>query len=157
MSTPVQIKRIHAILRKQKIADDHYRAVLASFDCKGKPATSCVDLSFAQANELIACLERTTRDAASEPRLLPFEELGERPGMASPKQLRMIAGKWKDVSVVEDSKKRLEALDAFLKRFGVTDGIRGIPTHAVRKINLALDVMKIQANKPQEVVNDGQN
>ncbi|MEW5745248.1 MAG: regulatory protein GemA [Nitrospirota bacterium] len=140
-----QIRLIHTLKSALKLADDNYRARVQ--EVHGFSGTS-KDLTSDEAEQLIKALEaeavargawqrRTSRKSK-------YEDLGERSGMASPKQLRMIEAMWKDVCRYHAEDERARALRSFLfKRFKVSDP-KFITSRQASKIIFSLENMRGQ-------------
>jgi hypothetical protein len=142
--TAAQIKRIHTIKHILGISDENYRAVLDS----RFHVTSCKDLSLMQAKSFIDELDKyalklqvnrnqaqqdaarqkaeVERQAAEEAKPKRFDNLDNRPGMASGAQLRKIEAMWQDISTAPDGDARGRALRHFVKRIAGVDRC-GIP------------------------------
>ena len=137
--TPEQVKKIHVYKSKLKMSDEDYRERVRLLHGS---STTCKDLTFMQANDLMAEMEFLAYMRGVE--FVPghkYEELGRREDMATPKQLRMIEAMWKDVSHYKHSVERARALRSFLRRFGVSD-MRFISQPSVRAIVAAMKSMK---------------
>lgn len=139
--TKAQIARIH-ILRKEKgIEEEIYREMLKT----RYNVASSRELTYQQATRLIQDLgghwehNPNTSRYQSDP--------GNREGMASPAQLRMIHALWSEVSYLSDKEARETALDRFLyKRFGCW--LRSVPQEKVGPIRKTLLAMQRQNNTP---------
>lgn len=131
--TAAQIKRIHTIVHLAGVSDDSYRAVLQHrFN-----VTSCKDLTLVQAVSLIDELEQFARKTSKErfdekmeaearefenKQPKRFDNLDNRPGMASGAQLRKIEATWQDISIIPEAEPRARALRRFIQRItGVAD------------------------------------
>ena len=75
---------------------------------------------------------------------LKYEELGRRPGMATPRQLRMIEGMWAGVSRTHKEDHRQRALRKFIFRITHVEDMRFLENWQVQKIIRALEAMKEQ-------------
>jgi hypothetical protein len=75
-----------------------------------------------------------------------YGDLADRPGMASPKQLRMIELLWKEVSDVKGFKKRKAALRSFLSNHFKVSDLRFISSEKAAKIIFGLKQMKERKN-----------
>jgi hypothetical protein len=73
-----------------------------------------------------------------------YDHLGDRAGMAAPKQLRMIEAMWAEVSRQPDSASRAIALRSFLKRIVGIEEITWLEPVHVRKVINALNAMKFK-------------
>lgn len=142
-----QIKKIHALKGAMKMPDDYYRKLIYS---NYHPHTSSKDLTLDQANHFIENLETMAVQAGAwnpYEGKSRFEELGARPGMATPAQLRLIEGIWKEVSNVRGEKKRKKALRAWIfKQFKVSD-LRFIDNSVARKVIHVLKIMQQKRNE----------
>lgn len=154
-----QVKRIHTIVHILKISDDNYRAALDSrFN-----VTTCKDLTLHQAHSFIDELEKLAsqvpvernqahreeakREAEPE-KPKRFDNLDNRPGMASAPQLRKIEAMWQDISIIPEPDARNRALRHFIKRItGVAD-MRFLDNQGAGKIINALNAMQKQAKAP---------
>lgn len=129
------------------LPDEVYREIL----WEKYKVESSTKLSFQQARELL----NTLRDKAKEMGVFSpkkqysfqkykYDNLGDREGFASPKQLRKIEAIWKDVSYQKTDTAREDALNSFLdSHFGVSN-IKWIEQDMVSKIIRTLERMKEQ-------------
>jgi hypothetical protein len=151
MISKPQIKKIHALKNALGWGDDKYRAYL--MERGGGFASSSKHLSHAEAGELIEAMEREAEARGmwkrrGEPACSPkkYDSLGNRPGMASPKQLRLIEALWAEVSFHKDAAKRAHALNWFifriLKKSGGGQELIWIERKDVQKIIKAIERMK---------------
>jgi hypothetical protein len=133
-----QVQIIHVLKSKLGMDETTYRDILATFK-----VASSKSLTGAKAKELINLLVGQMDDKfISRPGQLPYEELGERKGYASPKQLRMLAAMWSDVSVQPDAASKRKAFRRFLRnRFGVSHEA-WLPRHMVERVKKTLDAMR---------------
>ncbi|ABK99992.1 regulatory protein GemA [Pelobacter propionicus] len=151
--TAAQIKRIHTQLHILGVSDENYRAALES----RFGVTTCKDLTLAQAKSFIDELqelahktdqERYSRErAAARARAEAgtpkrFDELDNRPGMASAAQLRKIEAMWTDISDVPDPAARARALRRFLLRIAKVSDLRFLDDQMAGWVINALNVMK---------------
>lgn len=151
--TAAQIKRIHTILHVLGISDENYRAALESrFN-----VTTCKDLTVQEAKNFIDELEKlalkTDREryqakmdktaeefAGKQPKR--FDNLDNRPGMASAAQLRKIEIMWSDISIIPEAEPRAKALRRFIQRItGVAD-IRFLDAEMAGKVINAMNAMQ---------------
>ncbi len=133
MSTKDQRIRIKAAQRRLGMSDADYRAALDA----NYGVTSCTVLSDAQANEFLSFLNGKPSGGSKT----KYDELADRPGMASPAQLRMIEAIWQEVSY---SKDKAAALNSFLqKRFHISK-LEWLPAWKVGKVKAALEAMRMQ-------------
>jgi len=138
MPTSIQIKKIHAFKSLLKLGDMEYLNRLRPY----RVFTS-KDLTETQANVLIYHLqEEAIAAGVYVRRQAAYQNLYGRPGMASPKQLRMIEAMWADVSRAGTYAARANALKQFLHRFGVYGGLKAVTIYQARKIVTALQTMK---------------
>lgn len=136
-----QIKKIHALKNALKLTEEEYRSTLAvNFN-----VASSKLLTAEQADSLITALEA---DAIRQDVWTKFEgkkrfeNLGDRPGMASPAQLRKIEALWKDYTIdIKDPKKRAKALRTFLDRHFKVSDLRFLDTIMTRKVIHTLNHM----------------
>lgn len=137
-----QIKKIHALKNALKLQDDSYRKLICA---NYYPCTSSKDLTFSQATHFIENLERMAIDAGVWSRFdgkSQYEDLGKRRNMATPPQLRLIEGLWREVSIVLGAQNRKKALRSWLfGHFGVSD-LRFLDDMNVRKVVFALKAMR---------------
>lgn len=156
MITPVQIKKIHALKNRLGWSDEQYREYLMT---EGDGfAMSCKDLSEPEADRLIKKMElaaaakgvwevraEAQKNGSAEGASKKYDELAERPGMATPKQLRMIEAMWKDVSYHRNAEARERALRYFLNHIAGVDRLEFVEVRQVSKIVRALERMKGKA------------
>jgi hypothetical protein len=151
--TAAQVKRIHTILHILGVSDDNYRAALDS----RFHVTSCKDLTLHQAHSFIDELEklalqvqgdrhRAQREEselqAEEGKAKRFENLDNRPGMASSAQLRKVEAMWQDISIIPEPDARGRALRHFIKRIAGVADLRFLDSQAVGKVINALNAMQ---------------
>lgn len=143
--TRAQIRAIHTLKNALQMSEENYRTLLSSFG-----AQSSVDLTVPKAKELIEVLSAQASAAGvwvarKRPRgKLEFDELGNRPGFASPPQLRKICARWTVVSRAEPEHRR-EALEQFLgNKFGI-EKLKWLPDHLVAKVLRILAAMEGQS------------
>lgn len=136
MATKKQIKVIHTLKNRLGWSDEEYRRFLSE-----QTNGFCVS-SLEIGDELLSKIINKMKALAGQEYNRRYEDLRNREGMASPKQLRMIEAMWKDVSRAKTDEERLKALRAFLlNRFGVSD-LRFLESSQVRKVVEALRKMK---------------
>jgi hypothetical protein len=156
--TAAQIKRIHTIKHILGISDENYRECLDS----RFGVTSCKDLTLMQARSFLDELEKyalqvrddsdkaeceVARQRAEAAKPKRFENLDNRPGMASGKQLRKIEAMWQDISFIPEAEPRARALRRFIHRItGVMD-LRFLDSQMAGKVIIALGAMEKQAGK----------
>jgi hypothetical protein len=139
MVTSNQIKIIHTLTSLLRVSDETYHRILKNYG-----VNSSKSLSFSQADELIQTLEHVAvkdgvwnRKEYSE----KHERLVNRPGMATPAQLRMVEGLWADL-YPETDRKREAALRTYLFRFFKVSDPRFLDIETVNKVIHALKQMK---------------
>lgn len=124
----VLVQQIKMLQKQAGVLEEDYRALLAGYGVE-----SCRELLPIEAHSVIAFLRKLVSGGQpkSKPeKALKYAELGFRAGMATPAQLRMLEGMWKDVSVQGSAKKRAEAWLVFLRnRFE-----RVTPEHIEREL-----------------------
>lgn len=150
--TAAQIKRIHTIVHILAIGDDNYRDCLDS----RFGVASCKDLTVHQAHSFLDELEKLAlevqgnrykaereeaRKKAEAAKPKRYDDLDNRPGMASGAQLRMIEGIWQDVSVVPDQAARGRALRLFIKRISGVADLRFLDSQGAGKVINAMNAM----------------
>ncbi|MCE1274687.1 MAG: regulatory protein GemA, partial [Chlorobiales bacterium] len=125
--------------------DDEYRAFLSGWGVE-----SSKDLTPRQSAEVVAALrklagqEHGRAGARRSRRNLRYDDLGHRPGMASPKQLRMLEAMWMDVTRQATRESALEAYCTWLLnrfRVGRPEWIADVQ---VGKIKMALEQMQVK-------------
>lgn len=147
-----QIRKIHALKNRLGWTDEQYRQYLMT---EGDGfAVSCKDLSEAEAERLIRKMELAASAKGVWKRYIgdskgqKYDELGDRPGMASPKQLRMIEAMWADVSKYRrNPEARERALRYFLHHITGVDNLRFLESWHVKKVIKALEKMKVRKEK----------
>ena len=139
MIEPMQIKLIHVLKGALSLDDPTYRELLLS---RFRKNTS-KKLTYSEASDLIREMEAHAVSVGvwrrKEKR---YDRFGHRPGFASPKQLRMIEGMWKDVSRAQTEEDRKTALRHFLMRIVGIEDLRFLEPEHVRKVVNALKTMK---------------
>lgn len=144
-TTKALCRKLHTLKGKLGMSEDDYRAMLAEYG-----VDTSKDLAYVEYRELVGRLENTAVAAGVWERLeyrkaepqKRFEDLGRRPGMASPAQLRKIEAMWAAVSRADTTTARRKALDHFLSnRFGV-DRVEWLPFETVPKVIRALSAMR---------------
>ncbi len=135
-----RIKKIHTLKNVLGLSDEEYRLTLYH----NFRIDSSKLLTQSQQEELIRGLESEAvqrgvwEKFAGKSR---FENLADRPGMASPAQLRKIEAMWKDYAGAKDDKARTKGLRTFLLgHFQVSD-LRFLEADKVKKVIAALDAM----------------
>ena len=148
-----QVKRIHTIKSILRLSEDNYRDCLESrFGVR-----SCKDLTLMQAKSFLDELERvalnveqdlgqkrhkeaTAKAAANMPK--KFDDLDNRPDMASGAQLRKIEAMWQDLSIIPEAEPRARALRRFIQRVTGVMGLRFLTSQDAGKILNALGAME---------------
>ena len=149
--TAGQIKKIHALKNALGMDDELYRQTLHNY----YQAKSSKELNQQQAGELIEVMEATAVQGGvwtrREEKLTRTASLGERPGMASPGQLKKIQAQWNDVSRVEQPEERAKALRHFIERIAKVSDLRFLDATGAGKVLNALKAMQAQksAAKPK--------
>lgn len=141
-----QIIKIHALISAIKLSDENYRATL--LDNFG--VTTSKALSYDQANALIDALEERAVEKGAwikYEKAVKYENLGNRPGMANPAQLRKIEALWRDVTGMKSKEDLTKTLRAFLSRHFKVADLRFLEMGKVNKVIYALEHMKIQKSK----------
>lgn len=136
---PKQIKLIHCLKGALGLDDPTYRGLLSGR--YGKDTSK--RLTYQEASELIREMETAAVSAGVWRRKeKKYDRMGSRPGFATPKQLRMIEGMWKDVSRATTEEDRKTALRHFLVRIVGIEDLRFLEPGHVRKVVNALNAMK---------------
>ena len=89
-----QIARIHILAQQLGLDEETYRDMLQAVTGR----RSCRELSRWQASEVLRHLERCGACQRQAPRPRKYDELDDRPRMASPAQLRMIEALWAEIA-----------------------------------------------------------
>jgi hypothetical protein len=111
--------------------------------------TTCKHLTQSQAAELINRMEGEAvalgvwQEPGSRKR---FDDLGVRPEMASPRQLRMLEAMWMAVSRQSTREEKERALNKFIKRIAGIDHITFLGPVEARKVIRAIRAMKQEAH-----------
>jgi len=140
--TKRQIKKIHTLKSRLNMSDEEYRLRLSDYW-----VNTSKNLSYEEAEDLIQRLEREAIQKGVWSRYslrgkMKYEDLGERTGMATPRQLRMIEAMWRDVSYTHDPHRRERALRRFLFRITGVHDLRFLRSRDVRKVVNAMKHMK---------------
>ncbi|GAB1351356.1 hypothetical protein MASR1M12_00860 [Erysipelotrichia bacterium] len=142
MATQAQIKIIHTLKTALRMTKEEYEAMLYGFGVE-----SSKQLSDAAANEFenklieMGISAGVWRQRGQKSNKKRFDDLGSRPDMATPKQLRMIESIWREVSRADSDENRAVALRHFIEKYGVSD-IRFANKSVASKIINALLTMK---------------
>ena len=141
MITNKQKKKIHTIVHALRMPDQDYRGLLK----KWFEVETCLKLNYGQAE---ACIQRLEYVAAKigkwehrEGNRTKYNDLQHRPGMASPKQLRMIEAMWKDVSYQKTYEEKNRALTRFIFNYFRISSLRFLESRQARKIIKVLEEM----------------
>lgn len=144
MSTPKQRQQIGILRNTLGFDEDTYRDMLAAYG-----VTSSKDLPISDASELIDALKKNAiRQGLLKPtkqytfQKYKYDNLGRRPGMASPKQLRMIEGMWFKISRQKTEEAREKALQVYIKKITNKDHMQFLTALDVRKLVRALQNTK---------------
>ena len=135
MATNSQIKRIHTLKSILGLEDDLYRDMLFSFGvCTSK------DLTFTEAAVLLDILETKAVERnlwKKEPK--KYEDMKNRSSkMATPPQLRMIKGLWREICYCDNDKFADKSLRKFLKAKFKVDDIRFLTKNKAVKVIQAI-------------------
>lgn len=147
--TPYQIKMLHALSNALGLTKDEYRSRIAEMHGF---SGSCLDLNSIEADHLISNWRAEAIEAGvwkshrpqgtGQSKLLKYDDLGRRKGMATPKQLRMIEAMWAGVSRAQGAIARERALKGLLKRIIKVDDMRFVEMWHVKVLIKALESMK---------------
>lgn len=148
MITNRQKKKIHTIVHTLEMSDKDYRGLLR----KWFEVETCLKLNYGQAE---VCIQRLAYIAAKtnkwehrEDNRTKYNELGRRPGMASPAQLRMIEAMWADVSYQKTSGEKGRALDRFIFNYFHISSLRFLESRQAKKIIRVLEEMEKSKGSP---------
>ncbi|MBI3584006.1 MAG: regulatory protein GemA [Nitrospinae bacterium] len=150
MITKKQINKIHALKNAMGWDEHGYRATLLY----NYGVRTSKDMTWKQADEFSNFLEEKAIKRGVWKKFNGkerFEELKNRPNMATPPQLRMIEAMWKDVSSAGNEKQRREALRGFLRKYFKVSDLRFLDRGTVGKVITALKNM--QSRKTPESTN----
>lgn len=152
MITRPQIKLIHSLRSAMKMSEEYYRAMLGGYNVHSSmnlSHESATDLINKMTSMAVAAGVWTQKQPAAGPKAQPFDDLGTRPGMATPAQLRKICAMWGDVTRAQGTQDRRKALNSFLgHHFGITF-IQWLPIESVGKVIAAIESM-INTKQKQE-------
>lgn len=151
MATNRQIQKIHIAKNYLGFDDEEYRTFLKRETGK----ESSKDLTFHEADKVLYEFKRigwkekarNGKAGDSSPKKMKYEDLGKRPGMATPKQLRMIEAMWMTGPNIRE--KTQEALRRFLKNKFAIHGMRFIEEIDVSRIVKSIDSIN-QGKSPNE-------
>jgi hypothetical protein len=141
--TKQQIRKIHTLVSALEIPEDRYREMLhANFY-----TYTSKNLTAEQADFMIENLERWAIEAGVWERIdyrTRFDEYGERPGMATPKQMRAIELLWKDAMGIRGFMEARKTLRRFLSRHFKVDDIRFLTRKRANDVIYVLRKIKEQ-------------
>jgi len=139
-------KVIHVLLSQTGMSDENYRALLWD----RYKVNSSKGLTAAQATDLVTCLHgllpAEVRKLYPTPTIAPgtrkrFERIGQRDGMATPAQLRMLEAEWVRRSRAETLEEKQDTFRSWLANRGITR-LEWIPREDVGRILRALQSVK---------------
>ena len=136
MATKSQIKRIHMLKSRLGIDESTYREMLSGYG-----VSSSKDLNFENAAKLLKILEDDAVTLALWKKIpLKYEDCADRKNMATPSQIRLIMGLWREDSNLDD-KTSQEKLWVFLDTHFKVSDVKFLTKeranaviHAIRKI-----------------------
>lgn len=144
LSTAKQRQKIGFFRNLLHLDSDVYLEILSSFG-----VTTSKNLSEDEAEKVIKQLKRNAISAGvykpkNDYRFIKgrYEYLAGRPGMASPKQLRMIEAMWFEVSFKDNDKNRKQALYKFIYKITGKQRMEFLTPVDVRKIVAAIKNME---------------
>lgn len=143
MATPSQIKRIHILKSLLGLDDDLYREMLMSFGvCSSK------DLTFTEASVMLDILETRAEERNLWKRIpKPYEDLNRDSKMATPPQLRMIKGLWREICYFDNNEFANKSLRKFLKSKFKVDDINFLTKTKAIKVIQAIKAIKQKLEK----------
>ena len=143
MATPSQIKRIHILKSLLGLDDDLYREMLMSFGvCSSK------DLTFTEASVMLDILETRAEERNLWKRMpKPYEDLNRDSKMATPPQLRMIKGLWREICYFDNNEFANKSLRKFLKSKFKVDDINFLTKTKAIKVIQAIKAIKQKLEK----------
>lgn len=144
MATNSQIRKIHTLKSLLGLDDDLYREMLMSFGvCTSK------DLTFTEAAIFVDILEtRAVERNLWKKQPKKYEDLNRDGKMATPPQLRMIKGMWRDICYFDNDEFASKSLRKFLKAKFKVDDIRFLTKAKANKVIQA--IKGIQKNLKKE-------
>jgi hypothetical protein len=137
-----QVKKIHTLKNALQLTDEHYRKTIFANFC---PARGSKDLNYWQAEFLINNLEAIAIKRGVWGKHYgrsAYEDLGNRDGMATPKQLRKIDAIWKDISKSTSVNRRRKAFRGWLFKYFKVSDLRFVDSVMVSKIIHTLEKMR---------------
>lgn len=145
--TKQQIKLIHTLKSKLKLSEDDYRSRVMGHS-SGFNGSS-LDMSYSEANDLLKDLEKEavekgvwTRRGDSADRPRKYDNLSNRPGMASPAQLRKIEIMWGQKSFLHDPAQRAQALRHYCFRITKKSDLTFLESRDASKLIKSIESMK---------------
>ena len=143
MATPSQIKRIHILKSLLGLDDDLYREMLMSFGvCSSK------DLTFTEASVMLDILETRAEERNLWKRMpKPYEDLNRDNKMATPPQLRMIKGLWREICYFDNNEFANKSLRKVLKTKFKVDDINFLTKTKAIKVIQAIKAIKQKLEK----------
>ena len=144
MATNSQIRKIHTLKSLLGLDDDLYREMLMSFGvCTSK------DLTFTEAAIFVDILEtRAVERNLWKKQPKKYEDLNRDDKMATPPQLRMVKGMWRDICYFDNDEFASKSLRKFLKAKFKVDDIRFLTKAKANKVIQA--IKGIQKNLKKE-------
>ena len=143
MATTSQIKKIHTLKSILGLEDDLYRDMLFSFGvCTSK------DLTFTEATVLLDILETKAVEKnlwKKQPK--KYEDMDRGDKMATPPQLRMIKGLWREICYCDNDEFANKSLRKFLIAKFKVDDIRFLTKHKAIKVIQAIKGIKKNLKK----------
>jgi hypothetical protein len=136
MATQGQLARIHIAKKELNLPDDRYRRILYRVAMKNS-AKDCTEY---EANRVLAYFRRC--GWKPKPRSKKYDNLGHRPHMATPSQMRKIEVTWDKVSRATTVRTRHIALRNFLNRLVAVSDITFLTHDAAQKVLIALTTME---------------
>ena len=137
MITKLQIKKIHTLKSYLKLDEDTYRDLLFNFN-----VASSKELSFVQAQVLIEILEKKAVALTSWEVREKKYDLHRNDDMASPSQLRMIEGLWREISYFDTDEFAKTSLRKYLKRNFHIDDLMFLTKKTASKVIQSILIMK---------------
>ena len=142
LSSAEQRQKIGYLRRLLNLDDDLYYDMLAHYG-----AASSKDLTVNDAYILINTLRNDAKAAGVWKPKASFQKykynnLNDRKGMASAKQLRYIEAMWNDISKAKNNNEKSYALRAFIKRITGKDALNFLTSKDVSKVIEALKAMR---------------
>ena len=147
--TSRQIKKIHALKSAIKTPDHIYRIMLS----EDFGVYTSKDLNFSQAERVIERLETHAINMGVWERSKfkdKYDELGGRPGMPTPAQLRMVEGIWAELYPESDEKAHETHLRKYLSKFFHVSDMRFLDAEMVNKVLFALKAMQSRKKEMPE-------